>query len=96
MEVKMKKRVTDFIIKNGLYIAAFGIPFFTMLFLFAAKKIYPFGDRSFLNIDMYHQYFPFLTEFFHKLRGGESLSYSWNAGIGSNFIALYACQVVSI
>ena len=81
--------------KQKLYIAAFGIPFVTMLVLFAISRIFPFGDRSFLNIDMYHQYFPFLTEFFHKLRNGDSLFYSWNAGIGSNLIALYAYYLAS-
>ena len=81
--------------KQKLYIVSFGIPFFTMLILFAINKIFPFGDRSFLNIDMYHQYFPFLTEFFHKLRSGDSLFYSWNAGIGSNLIALYAYYLAS-
>ena len=81
--------------KQKLYIAAFGIPFLTMIVLFAINKIFPFGDRSFLNIDMYHQYFPFLTEFFHKLRSGESLFYSWNAGIGSNLVALYAYYLAS-
>ena len=81
--------------KQKLYIAAFGIPFVTMLVLFAINRIFPFGDRSFLNIDMYHQYFPFLTEFFHKLRNGDSLFYSWNAGIGSNLIALYAYYLAS-
>ena len=95
MKTKTKNRLTDFLTKNRLYIIAFSIPFFTMLVLFGAKEIYPFGDRSFLNIDMYHQYFPFLTEFFHKLRSGESLFYSWNAGIGSNFIALYAYYLAS-
>ena len=81
--------------KQKLYIASFGIPFLTMLALFAINGIFPFGDRSFLNIDMYHQYFPFLTEFFHKLRSGESLFYSWNAGIGSNLTALYAYYLAS-
>lgn len=81
--------------KQKLYIVSFCIPFFTMLILFMASKIYPFGDRSFLNIDMYHQYFPFLTEFFHKLRSGDSIFYSWNAGIGSNFVALYAYYLAS-
>lgn len=76
--------------QNPLYILAFCIPFITMMVLYAIQKIYPFGDRSFLNIDMYHQYFPFLTDFFHKIKEGDSLFYSWNAGIGSNFIALYA------
>jgi len=95
MTIKFSNIITYLKSKNKLYIAAFGIPFFTMLVLFVINKIYPFGDRSFLNIDMYHQYFPFLTEFFHKLRGGESVFYSWNAGIGSNFIALYAYYLAS-
>ena len=72
-----------------LYLAAFLLPVLAMLIIFIIQEIFPFGDRSFLNIDMYHQYFPFLTEFYHKLKNGESLFYSWNAGIGSNFLALY-------
>lgn len=80
---------------NRLYVISFAIPFFTMLVIFIGNKIFPFGDRSFLHIDMYHQYFPFLTEFFHKLRSGDSLLYSWNTGIGSNFIALYAYYLAS-
>ena len=74
---------------DKLYLAAFLLPVLTMLVIFIAQKIYPFGDRSFLNIDMYHQYFPFLSEFYHKIKNGESLFYSWNTGIGSNFLALY-------
>ena len=66
-----------------------------MLVIFAGNQIFPFGERSFLHIDMYHQYFPFLTEFFHKLRSSDSLFYSWNTGIGSNFVALYAYYLAS-
>lgn len=74
---------------DKLYLTAFLLPVLTMLIIFAVQEIFPFGDRSFLNIDMYHQYFPFLTEFYHKIKNGESLFYSWNTGIGSNFLALY-------
>ena len=87
--------ITSLKSKQKLYIVSFALPFVTMLILFAINKIFPFGDRSFLNIDMYHQYFPFLTELFHKLRNGDSLFYSWNAGIGSNLIALYAYYLAS-
>ena len=87
--------ITSLKSKQKLYIVSFALPFVTMLILFAINKIFPFGDRSFLNIDMYHQYFPFLSEFFHKLRNGDSLFYSWNAGIGSNLIALYAYYLAS-
>jgi len=95
MITKFCNTITCLKSKQKLYIVSFGIPFLTMLILFAINKIFPFGERSFLNIDMYHQYFPFLTEFFHKLRDGESLFYSWNAGIGSNLIALYAYYLAS-
>ena len=95
MITKFCNTITCLKSKQKLYIVSFGMPFLAMLVLFVINKIFPFGDRSFLNIDMYHQYFPFLTEFFHKLRNGESLFYSWNAGIGSNLIALYAYYLAS-
>lgn len=90
--MKVKKNLNYF---KNLYFLAFIIPFITMLVIFAIRKIYPFGDRSFLHIDMYHQYFPFLVEFYHKIKNGESLLYSWNTGIGSNFVALYVYYLAS-
>lgn len=81
--------------KNYIYILSFLMPVIAMVFLFAINGIYPFGDRSFLHIDLYHQYFPFLTEFFRILKNGDSLLYSWNTGIGSNFLALYVYYLAS-
>ena len=84
-----------FLSQYALYITAFFIPFILMMIIFMVQSIYPFGDRSFLHIDMYHQYFPFLNEFYHKLKAGESLFYSWNTGIGSNFLALFVYYLSS-
>lgn len=81
--------------KKALCITAFIVPFILMLGIFILQQIYPFGERSFLHVDMYHQYFPFLTEFYHKLKEGDSLLYSWNAGIGTNFLALYTYYLAS-
>ncbi|MDE6219849.1 MAG: YfhO family protein, partial [Lachnospiraceae bacterium] len=78
-----------------LYLSSFLVSSLIMLVIFVIQEIYPFGERSFLHIDMYHQYFPFLVEFFHKLKNGESLFYSWNTGIGSNFLALYVYYLAS-
>lgn len=78
-----------------LYLLSFLVPALIMLVIFIIRKIYPFGERSFLHIDMYHQYFPFLVEFYHKLKNGESLFFSWNTGIGSNFVALYVYYLAS-
>lgn len=71
------------------------VPAFIMLVLFIIRGIYPFGDRSFLFSDMYHQYMPFLSEFVHKIKAGEGLFYSYNVGIGSNFLALYVYYLAS-
>lgn len=78
----------------GLF-TAWAIPSGIMLFLFIINGIFPFGDRSFLYSDMYHQYMPFFTEFMNKVKAGESLYYSWNVGIGSNFLALYVYYLAS-
>ena len=81
--------------QRGISVLAFFVPAFIMLILFIIRGIYPFGDRSFLFSDMYHQYMPFLSEFVHKIKAGEGLSYSYNVGIGSNFLALYVYYVAS-
>lgn len=78
-----------------LYLFSFLLPALILFIIFIIREIYPFGERSFLHIDMYHQYFPFLVEFYHKLRNGESLFYSWHTGIGSNFLALYVYYLAS-
>jgi uncharacterized membrane protein YfhO len=74
---------------------AFLIPTLIMLTLFIVNEIFPFGDRSFLFSDMYHQYMPFFSEFMHKIKAGEGLDYSYNVGIGSNFLALYVYYLAS-
>ncbi|MCR2046947.1 YfhO family protein [Acetatifactor muris] len=71
------------------------LPSLIMLILFIIRRIYPFGDRSFLFSDMYHQYMPFFSELLHKVRGGESLNFSFNVGIGSNFLALFVYYLAS-
>lgn len=88
-------KAKNFVQKNLIYILSALVPLVLMLIIFIARGIYPFGDGSFLHIDMYHQYFPFLTEFYHKVKDGESLFYSFQTGIGSNFLALYIYYLAS-
>ena len=38
---------------------------------------------------------PFFSELLHKIRGGENLSFSFNVGIGSNFLALFVYYLAS-
>lgn len=88
-------KTKNFFQKNLIYGLSALIPILLMLIIFIVREIYPFGDESFLHIDMYHQYFPFLTEFYHKVKNGESLFYSFHTGIGSNFLALYVYYLAS-
>lgn len=75
--------------------AAFLIPSITVAVIFAASGVYPFGNRCILHIDMYHQYAPFFMEFLEKLQSGGSSMYSWNIGLGSDFIGTYAYYLAS-
>ena len=74
---------------------AFGIPFVAGIIILACFGIYPFGTNCILHIDMYHQYCPFFMELQEKLTSGGSLLYSWNLGLGSDFVSLYAYYLAS-
>ena len=69
----------------------------SLIFLFVtiAGEVYPFGDQCILRTDMYHQYAPFFSELRNKLRSGETLNFTWNLGLGVNFIAIIAYYLAS-
>lgn len=79
----------------GSLAVAFFLPVILMITIFVGRGIFPFGQNSFLSVDMYHQYAPFFSEFQYKLKSGGSLLYSWNIGMGINFMALYAYYLAS-
>ena len=83
------------LVKKPALLLSFLLPVLTLLVLFVIEGIYPFGDRTFLSADLYHQYMPFFSELMHKVRAGESLSFSFNLGIGSNFLALFVYYLAS-
>ncbi len=82
---------------NGkvVYLMAFLVPLIIMIAIYAARGIYPFGQVCYLRSDMYHQYCPFFTELWDKLRSGESLSYTWDIGLGTNFLAIFGYYLSS-
>ena len=75
--------------------AAFLIPFLGMLFIMAVSGYEPFGDYSMLYSDMYHQYYPFFVEFRRALLRGEGLLYSWNVGLGMDYLGLISYYLAS-
>lgn len=58
-------------------------------------EVHPFGTRQILVTDFWHQYYPFLCILQEKLKHGESLLYTWQSGMGSNFAAMMAYYTAS-
>ena len=74
---------------------AFLLPFLIIWAIFIIKEVHPFGDQQILVTDLWHQYFPFFKEEQSKLQSGESLLYSWNTGLGTNFISVMSYYAAS-
>ena len=79
---------------NYLWIA-FGIPVVGMLCLMIVAGSEPFGTSSMLYSDMYHQYYPFFKAFRRALLSGDSLLYSWNVGLGMDYLGLISYYLAS-
>ena len=75
---------------------AFFLPFFAMLAIMIVGQYEPFGnDRTMLYSDMYHQYYPFFVAFRKALLSGDSILYSWNVGIGMDYLGLISYYLAS-
>ncbi len=82
--------------KGVLYsILAFVIPVTLMLVGFGRQGIHPFGNNQMLVVDLWHQYYPFFRVVREKLLTGGSFLYSWENGMGTNFISLISYYAAS-
>lgn len=75
--------------------AGFLIPLLIAVIICIDHGVYPFGEQCILQVDMYHQYCPFFTELMDKLKTGGSFFYSWNIGLGADFVSLFAYYLAS-
>ena len=85
-------------LKNGKwnYLAlAFAVPVVCFLFLMLIAGYSPFGKYSMLYSDCYHQYYPFFKAFRKALLSGESLLWSWDVGMGMDYLGLISYYLAS-
>ena len=75
--------------------AAFLIPAGILLGIYALFGMTPFGDKSVLIMDMDAQYVDFFAAMREMVLGKDSLLYSWNMGLGGNFIGVFAYYLSS-
>lgn len=77
------------------FILSFIAPAAIMTYAFAQNSIHPFGNQQMLVVDLWHQYYPFFTVVREKLLTHGSFLYSWENGLGTNFISLISYYAAS-
>lgn len=90
----MKQQLKDVWKKYYIYILSTGIPALIMLGVWILAQVGP-GGRSLIMVDGLHQYMPFFSDYYEKLKTGGSLFYSFQEGMGTNFLSLWAYYLAS-
>lgn len=82
---------------NKFYLAlAFILPVIGYLTICLVRWAEPFGGESaFLLSDSYYQYYPFFKAFRRALLSGDGLLYSWNVGMGMDYLGLISYYLAS-
>ena len=88
---KQKKLWQLFLFSALSFILSAGI----MAIAFAKNDIHPFGNEQILVVDLWHQYYPFFRVVREKLLTGGSFLYSWENGMGTNFLSLISYYAMS-
>ena len=81
--------------ENYIYIFSFIVPIMLMVVIYALIGIYPTGDKTIVNSDMYLQYVGFLGHIKDVLKGEANLFYSFSKSLGGNTVGLFAYYMSS-
>lgn len=57
-----------------------------MMLVYYCYELFPFGEKTILRMDLYHQYGPLFAELYDRVTNLESFFYSWRTGLGSPFM----------
>ena len=92
---EVKKQTGLFIRRNHIILLSFFLPVLILELAYAVHGIYPFAKWDLLIIDLYHQYAPFLSDLQDKFRSLSSLLYSWEGGLGTNYLPMFGYYLAS-
>lgn len=84
-----KGRLYKLFFNNRFIILSMLLATVGILFIFMIFTLYPFGDKTVLRMDLYHQYGPLFVEFYDRIIEHKSFLYSWQSGGGSSFLGNY-------
>lgn len=91
----MWNRIYSFLKDKYVYSITLGLAFIMMLGAWIIGDVGPFGGRCLIVVDGVHQYLPFFSDYQEKLQNFESLQYSFDVGMGNNFISLWSYYLSS-
>ncbi len=74
---------------------SFFIPCILVGICWVMLGVHPFGSNQILVTDFWHQYYPFAGILHEKLQSFSSWLYTWDSGMGSNFLAMMAYYAAS-
>lgn len=91
----MENKKENWFVANRFVIGAFVCTAIIMCITYILRHVYPFGDQIVLKVDLYHQYAPFHEELRSRIINGQSLLYSWEGGLGKEFVTQMAYYTAS-
>ena len=84
-----------FIKDQYVYILTFVFAFVMMVGAWMIGDIGPFGGKCLVVVDGVHQYLPFFSEYQEKLTHLSDIQYTFDVGMGNNFISLWSYYLSS-
>ena len=69
----MQKKIDRHLYACRFIYSAFWISIAIFLFVCMGRNIWPFGDRTILKVDLFHQYAPYIEEVRCRILAGKSL-----------------------
>ena len=82
---ELLKKIVVKISNSKIYVLTALMSLFIISLLYIFNDVTPFGTKSLLCVDFYHQYGPMLGEFYDRVHQGSNLIYSFNMGLGLPF-----------
>ncbi len=71
------------------------LSFFVMCVAYSFVGMWPLGEKSAMMVDMHHQYAPLLSELRYDILHGASPLYTFEVGLGANYLSLFGYYLAS-
>jgi len=92
---EMNSTIKSFIKDKYVYIITVVLATLMMLGAWIIGDIGPFGGKCLIVVDGVHQYLPFFSEYQDKLKHLNDICYTFDIGMGNNFLSLWSYYLSS-